>query len=53
MTPEQERFQRILAKLEESIDHYIANGQVAQERIRHNLDALIRIITAEHKNGKD
>jgi hypothetical protein len=48
----QERAQRNLITLTESVAHYVDAADARMKRIEENLDGLIRAITAEHSNGK-
>lgn len=48
----QEDNQKALGSLIASIDAYVDEGRERTKRLEENLDALIRAITTEHKNGK-
>jgi len=41
-----------LLTLTDGISAYVADSQERMKQLEANLDALIRIITAEHSNGK-
>ena len=47
-----QNFKESLTALAERVAEYVAAGDAAKRRIEANLDALIRIITAEHSNGR-
>lgn len=44
--------QQSLATLTESISRYVDAADARMRRLEENLDGLIRVITAEHTNGK-
>ena len=41
-----------IALLTITIDRYVTSANTRMEQMERNLDNLIRIITAEHSNGK-
>jgi len=47
-----ERLTGLHAKTEEKLAAYIEAGNERMKQMEANLDALIRVITADHSNGK-
>ena len=52
LTQAQVRTQETISGLAESIGRYIDAADARMRRLEENLDGLIRVITAEHSNGK-
>lgn len=48
----QTRLTETVSGLAASVDKYVNAAQTRMAQMEANLDNLIRIITAEHKNGK-
>jgi exonuclease VII large subunit len=51
LTQADERLGQAQEKLNASVERFIASSNARIERLEANLDAFIRIITAEHGNG--
>jgi hypothetical protein len=48
----QTRTNQAMTTMADSISRYVEAADARMRRIEENLDGLIRVITAEHSNGK-